>query len=131
MRGRLTESKVLTASAARKCLSERIDGNTGIREFQKLRIGKIVSAVATGDAVSDDRLNATAVDAVVGHIAGEYRGVGAVAAIDDVVADPAGNVIITVTAADDIVVTEGAEESVLMLGRVELDAADIEIERAG
>ena len=58
--GRLTESKVLTASTACECLPKRVDGNTGIRKLQKLRIGEIVGAITTGDAVSNDRLSTAA-----------------------------------------------------------------------
>ena len=101
-----------------------------IRKPQKLQIREMVAAVTSGGSVMHHDPAIDVRNVIVADIAGEDGRVDPLPAIDDIVANAAGDEIVARTAIDHIIVRRCAKEPVLMIGGIDMNVADVKIERA-
>src|SRR5439155_17292187 len=102
-----------------------------IAELQKFDVHEMIATVAVRDPVAHHELAVDDTDVVVTGTAGEYRRIASIAAVDVVVASGACDAIVAGATVDHIIVRRCTEEPVLVTGRVDMDVADVEVERAG
>ena len=119
------------AGRARETRQQIAGFHDAIGELQKFDVHEMIATVAVRDPVAHHELAVDDTDVVVTGTAGEYRRIASIAAVDVVVASGACDEIVAGATIDHIIVRRCTEEPVLVTGRVDMDVADVEVERAG